>query len=203
MSKQFSPISTLTDTYYVLVGRVNDLVSFANNTVSLLSTSSGDMSVGNGFVTGILGANTLTASVIRGGNVNSVGVLNFGTNTSIGNSSVKIYTTRNDIEQTYASNVVTTSTSAQILDSFAVSDFRSAKYLITMTNTDNAGYHQTTEIMLLQDGTNVYMTEYATLSSATTLGVLNANIASGSVRLYITPSYNNNNIKFQRTLLVV
>jgi len=201
MSIQLAQINPVNDTFYVWLGRTNDLVTFVNTAVSVSATSVGDMSTGNGFVTGILGANTLTATTLRGGNVSSSSTLNVVTNTALGNTTSKITTLHNGIEQTFSSNLTTSTTTAQILDSFSTTEYRSAKYLITI---DNSGTNfQTTEIMMLQDGTNVYMTEYATLVSGSTLAQFNSNVSSGVARLYVTPTNITNTIKYQRILLAV
>jgi hypothetical protein len=57
--------------------------------------------------------------------------------------------------------------------------------------------------MLLQNGTTAWVTEYATLVSTATLGQFDANVASGTVRLFVTPTLANNVIKYQRTSVAV
>ena len=49
--------------------------------------------------------------------------------------------------------------------------------------------------MLMHDGTNVYISEYATLISNKSLGEFSADIVSGQVRLRYTPPINNDDYR--------
>ena len=60
-----------------------------------------------------------------------------------------------------------------------------------------AGYHAT-EILLIHDGSNVYMTEYGTIYTNSSLGTFDGSILSGNVRLTVTPTNTNTTIKAQR-----
>lgn len=97
-------------------------------------------------------------------------------------------------------DTTTTTTSQVSIDTFSATVGRTAKYLVQILNTNNTRY-QSTEILLNHDGTNVYMTEYGTIVSGDNLGVLDADISGGNVRLLITPTYANNRIRVYRTLL--
>ena len=58
-------------------------------------------------------------------------------------------------------NTPLTSTSAnQVVDTFSGSRYRTAKYVVQMTS--GTRYHST-EVILIHDGTTVYMTEYGTI----------------------------------------
>ena len=85
-----------------------------------------------------------------------------------------------------ASASLTTSTTAanQVVTSFAAATFRTAKFLVQLTS--STGYHAT-EVLLVHDDTNVYMTEYASIFSAGSLGTLDADISGGNVRLLVSP----------------
>jgi hypothetical protein len=82
------------------------------------------------------------------------------------------------------SNVSVTGTDT-IIDQFPTSSFRSAKYYITGKGTN--GY-QAAEILLVQDGTNSYITIFGSICSNNTTDLLNfsSNIdgVSGNVRVY-------------------
>jgi len=57
-------------------------------------------------------------------------------------------------------------------------------------------------LLLLQDGTDVFFTEYADIYSLNNLGSWSANIASGLVKLLFTPvSSDNITIKVVRTAI--
>ena len=97
MAKSLTPVNANADTFEVWVNRTNDLINaLAVETVTVFSNSIGAQTAGNGFVTGILSAITLSANNIRGGNVQTTTLLtvssnvNFATGNivSVGNSTV-------------------------------------------------------------------------------------------------------------------
>ena len=96
----------------------------------------------------------------------------------------------------------TTTTANQVLDSFAASAFRTAKYTIQVHDTANNYYHSC-EILLVHDGSAVYMTEYAIIYTNVSLASFNADIAGGNVRLLVTPTNSTNTIRVVRTALAV
>jgi hypothetical protein len=201
MSKLIANVQTASDTFYGWLGKTNLALEFiSNNAVSVTTNTAGDMSTGNGFVTGILGANTITASIIKGGNVQTNSAVSVMSNTNFGNSSVNVLTTRNAIEQIKASSHTSSNTDLQAMDSFALADYRSGKYLVSVTSGSS---YQVTELVVLHDGTNVYTTEYATILSGSTLAQFSANVLSGDIKLNVTPSSSVTTFKYQRTLLVV
>jgi hypothetical protein len=200
MARFFTVVSAATDTFYSWLGKTNDMLNAFAETVTVKANTAGDMTTGNGFVTGILGANTLTASVIRGGNVQSNAAISILSNTSLGNTSSEVFVLQNGIGHTKVSSYLTSNTDAQIVDSFSTTDFRAGKYLLSITSSTN---YQSTEIMMMHDGTNVSTTEYATLTSGSTLGTFTANINSGTVRLYVTPTNAVTTFKYNRSLIAV
>jgi hypothetical protein len=202
MSRTIANLDIASDTFGSWVSKTNQIAYTFEEVVTIKANTAGDATSGNGFVVGVFGANTITATSIRGGNVTSSSNLAILSNTAIGNASSQTSVSHNAIGHIKTTSYTTTNTDAQIIDSFAATEFRTSKYLISIKNTDDDDY-QSTEIMLLQDGSSAYLTEYATLISTATLGVFSANVNSGTVRLYMTPTMNNNIVNFQRTSLVV
>jgi hypothetical protein len=99
--------------------------------------------------------------------------------------------------------VVTTSTSAAVLDDLAISDFRTAKYLVQAHDTVTNAY-QTSEILLIHDGTTAYLTEYAIIYTSGSLGSFDAAIVGGNARLSATPaSSNSTTFKAYRQALTI
>ena len=90
-----------------------------------------------------------------------------------------------------------TTSSNQIVDTFPAVTTRTAKYLIQL-DYDSANAYHSTEILLTHDGIDVYMTEYATIVTDSSLGTFDADINAGNVRLLVTPSYNNITVKAKR-----
>ena len=86
------------------------------------------------------------------------------------------------------STVTTTSTAAATVNSFAASEFRSARYTVQITNLTDSTY-QITEIILIHNGTTPEITEYGTISTgAAAEATFDADISSGNVRLRATPA---------------
>ena len=100
------------------------------------------------------------------------------------------------------SKSVTTSTNSanQVLDTFSTSEFRSIKYQIQVdSNTD----YQCSELLLIHNGTNSYITEYGLITTNNSLISYETNIISGNVVLLMSPVNNVNSIKLIRTSIVV
>ena len=86
-------------------------------------------------------------------------------------------------------------TANQGADTFPAQSYRTAKYLVQMTSGSN--YHAT-EVLLIHDGTTVYMTEFGTIFTNASLGTIDGDINSGSVRLLVTPANTSTQVKIQR-----
>ena len=86
-------------------------------------------------------------------------------------------------------------TANQVADTFPAQSYRTAKYLVQMTSGSN--FHAT-EVLLIHDGTTVYMTEFGTIFSNASLGTIDGDINSGSVRLLVTPANTSTQVKIQR-----
>jgi len=71
------------------------------------------------------------------------------------------------------------------LDTFAVADFRGAKYFISINNT-TTNEVESTEVLVVHDGTTAFITEFNTMitnAEATPLVTFTADISGGNVRL--------------------
>jgi hypothetical protein len=96
-----------------------------------------------------------------------------------------------------------TSTTVFSLDSFAAATFRTAKYLVQITNSTDGDY-QSLEIALFHDGTTVYLTQYASIFDNGAQATFDADINSGNVRLRVTPASSDTMAyKFIRTTIEV
>ena len=90
--------------------------------------------------------------------------------------------------ETGTTSVSTSATTTTNISSFSASTFRSAKYLVQVTNSTDSTYH-TTEILVIHDGTDTYMTEYGSMFTGTAAeATFTSDISSGSVRLLATPA---------------
>jgi|TARA_R110000764_G_scaffold224812_1_gene314104 hypothetical protein len=81
-------------------------------------------------------------------------------------------------------DIASSDTSLITLDSFTVGNYRSAKYLVTANTSDS---WQSSEAIVLHDGTDGFITEYGSVYSNNTIYTLSADTNGGSVRLRATP----------------
>jgi hypothetical protein len=95
-----------------------------------------------------------------------------------------------------ATEALTSGTSQIVLDSFAEETHKSAQYLVEAYNTN--GVHLTT-VNLIHHANTVYLTEYGTLQSGSSLISLDADISSGNVRFLCTPSSSGITINVKRS----
>lgn len=100
-----------------------------------------------------------------------------------------------------SNNIITTTNSAnQVLDLFSTALYRSVKYQIQVTSSTS---YQISELLLIHDGTTSYITEYGLITTNGVLMSYDTDVSGGSVRLLISPTNNNNSIKFTKTSIVV
>jgi len=104
------------------------------------------------------------------------------------------------IPLTDSSALLPTAATPQVADTFHKLKYRTAKYIIQMTS--GTDYHAT-EVLLIHDGTNVYMTEYGSMFTNVSLGDIDADISGNDVRLLVTPTSINTTVKTQRITVTV
>jgi Phage tail fibre repeat len=98
-------------------------------------------------------------------------------------------------------NATTSTNSAnQVLDIFSTTEYRSVKYQIQVTSSTD---YQISEVILIHNGTNSYLTEYGLVTTNGTLMSYDTEIVSGNTRLLMSPINNVNNIKIVKTLIEV
>jgi hypothetical protein len=89
MSRQLNTVNAAADTFGNWVIKTNDIVLLVNtDVVTVEQNTAGDLTVGNGYVIGIFGSNTLVATDIRGGSVTSSNVLLISSNANFTGSQV-------------------------------------------------------------------------------------------------------------------
>ena len=91
------------------------------------------------------------------------------------------------IQGSEVTSTTMTTTSATTIATHAAATYRTIKYIVQLTQ--GTDYHST-EINLIHDGSNVYISEYGTLFDNAVLGTLSATISSGNVLLQLTPGSN-------------
>jgi hypothetical protein len=98
--------------------------------------------------------------------------------------------------------ISTTSTATVSLDVLNMDLYRSAKYMIQVTDTTNNLYH-ICELMVLHNGLSAFITEYATLYSSYSLISFDANVSGSSLFVTGTPTNPNNTVKIYRVAVGV
>ena len=105
----------------------------------------------------------------------------------VSNTSVTTYTVVWNGNAAAAGNTASTSGATQIaIDTFSTSAYRTAHYIVQVTDNSNSQYHSA-QIMLIHDGVNVYKTEYNEIYTASMLGSFDANIIGSVLTLQFTP----------------
>lgn len=100
------------------------------------------------------------------------------------------------------SDISISGTGTTAIDTFSNTTYRSAKYIIQMSSTGSGTTtFQSSELLLIHDGTTVYQTVYANIVSSSTLGVIDSDISGGNVRLLLTPTYSDTKIRVYRTCI--
>lgn len=144
------------------------------------------------------------------GTFNALAAFTFDKTTSIvtvANSVNALAINANNMNYTYSVtntfSFTTSNLSTITLDSFNILAYRSVEYMLSMTD-NNANNYQCSTIMLLQDGTNAYISEYATLISNTTIATFTPSANTTAIILQFTPNTSNNvTIKAFRKLIAI
>jgi hypothetical protein len=98
-----------------------------------------------------------------------------------------------------SSNTYTTSGLSQVtVDQFSAANFRSAKYFIQMTS--GTRYHAT-ELTMIHDDTNAYISQFGTVKSSVVLGTFDASVVAGALTLKFTPVFSGTTLKMHRTTI--
>jgi len=162
--------------------------------VGIASTALSGTGEASSLAPGATGVNlTLTGNLSVGGTItyddveylDSIGVATARSGLEIGAGSI---TTIIKID---AATATTTTTSESNIDTFSASVFRSAQYQIQITR--GSLYHVTT-LNVLHDGTDVYMAEFGTIKTGSTLATFDADINSGNVRVRATPAFSSSTV---------
>lgn len=166
-----------------------DIVGYAHT--AGISTVSQGLTGTPDIVVGIVTATSLSVDNISiSGNVSIGGTLTYEDVTNV--DSIGIITARSGIEiggpvilNLNTSTSTTTSTSQDSVDTFSVTDYRSASYQIQITR--GTEYH-VTSLNIVHDGTDVYVSEFGTINTGAILATFTADIDSGNVRILATPT---------------
>ena len=76
--------------------------------------------------------------------------------------------------------------SSTIFDNFYTTEWRSVKYVVTLSKTGSNKYY-TTELTIVPDSTNVNVSEYGTVDNDGNIGTVSVSMAGTTVSLSIVP----------------
>jgi hypothetical protein len=144
----------------------------------------------------------LLATTING--VPTVEVLINGLDTfSVDNANTNVYNTLQLSNAIVANiNPTTVNNTTLALDSFSTSLYRTAKYIVSASNT-GSGYYQSLEAIVTQSGStaNIVVTANGIIGSS--IVTLTANVSGGLAKLWATTTTSGNNIKIIQTYIPV
>jgi len=197
--------------YYFTATAGQTVVSGSDNNAATLSYTVGSLSV---FVNGVKQVPGVDYTATDGSSITLTSALYVGdvvevtayssaviTAPSISIASVPSVTIGSVAFETVG-QVSTTSTNQISLDSLDMSLYRSAKYMVQVTDTTNNLYHFC-ELMVLHNGSAAFITEYATLYSSYSLMSFDANVSGSSLFVVGTPTNPNNTVKIYRVAVGV
>ena len=91
--------------------------------------------------------------------------------------------------------------SNQTIYSIPTATYRSAKLVVQLTSGTS---YQVTELLIIHDGTNAFMTQYNDVrTTSTSLGTFDSSITSGNLNLLFTPTNASTTVKLSSSLIVL
>ncbi len=107
-----------------------------------------------------------------------------------------------DIHGQDCGQVVTATIQAAVIDTFTIADYYSGKYVVQVVS---GAYVQVKEVLIMHDGTDIFIEEYATMTSGGlnegALGTITAQYNGANIEVIFTPSYATNTVKYFRSLI--
>ena len=116
----------------------------------------------------------------------------------VGNNTVQFTNTAYMVSNNQTVNAI----SQTVIDSYDATLYRTAKYLVQVT--DNvANNYQCDEVMLTHDGATSYISVYGEIATNTIIATFDTSYVSNNVRLLLTSTSANTTTKVLRTMLTV
>lgn len=153
--------------------------------------------VGNSSQTITLGNTTVNATI----NSTSVNVASIQANSAIINYfSLGLLNVANGVSNTQIAALSYTSTgaSSQVMDYWGLTVFRSAEYMISVTD-NNANSYQLSKLLVVQNGGGAYATEYGVITSNATVSAFTVSVNATSLLLNCAPVSTNATFQITRT----
>jgi len=182
-----------TNTFDFWRSRTNELAYAMTN---LAVTVNSNTAVGNAAITGKFTANSLSVS-----NGTTSVAIPAPSSAAINNNNY--YLNANGTWSYIPTNngaATIVSAGPYIVDSFPMSSWNSAEYLLSVRD-NGANSLVTTKILITHDTSTAYTSEYGTITTNSSIGVFSANSNTSHVILNFVPSVSSANVKFARTLV--
>lgn len=96
--------------------------------------------------------------------------------------------------------VATSGTTAQNVDSWSITTFRSAEYMVNVLD-NNANNHYSTKIHTTHDTASAFITEYAHITTNSSVGTFTATVISGNLFVQFTPISSSTSVRFTRIII--
>ena len=170
---------TITNIGVTSLNSTTGTITIAGGTnISVDSTSTpGTITINNDYTF----SNTDTLSDVTGRGASTTATININSTTAGTQPGLHI---RNNTQAAGTFGSIS-GTGAVTIDTFSKTDYTSAKYLVQII--DSGDIH-TEEILVIQDGTDVYITEYGIITNAGELGVFDGVISGSNVNITFKPT---------------
>lgn len=107
-----------------------------------------------------------------------------------------------DIHGQDCGSINTATIQAAVIDTFTSADYLSGKYVVQVVS---GAYVQTKEVLIMHDGNDIFIEEYATMTSGGLtqggLGTISAQYNGANIEVVFSPTYASNTVKFFRSLI--
>jgi hypothetical protein len=166
----------------------SNFITSAGAPVQTVAGRTGAVVLANTDISGLgtMSTHNATAIAVTGGTINGTTIGATTPSTGAFTTLAVISQTLNSVAAKAASSTAVTTTSATAVDSWPVASFRSAKYVIQVTDTTNSAY-EAIEMLVIHDGTNVHAVTYGDVfTGAASMGTFDATISAGTLTLTFT-----------------
>ena len=156
---------------------VGGTVDFTNTTQAQgTGTDTGAVKIAGGLL--------VKKNIVAGGLVIGGDYMGGAVPTNPANQTVEAFKGSNNMQSGFTSGVISTNTE-QNLDVFNANLYTTAKYIVQVKDGSNV---HSSEILLIHDGTDAYLTEYAIITNNGELGTFGADLSGGNVTLKFVPT---------------
>jgi hypothetical protein len=174
---------------------MNDVVINGNLTVK--GDTAGNINLGDANTDNVIFFADVNSNVIPNGNA----VHDLGSTTAFWNNT---YTDNLvSVNIIAAADEIAVGTSDTVIDTFDATVYRSATYVLSVSNS-SLGEYETTEVLVIHNGTTAYKNQYGTIYTGTSsLGTVSVLYTSGTVELSYQGANTGNQVRIQPTYIKV